>query len=98
MRTANLLPSPDQAHRDARDVVLQRDAGVGIERQPPQTGSHRAQPFDSQISETTRIVYWNSVRGRAVLQGALRETAVADFTTLGEPTRPVSPVANGGML
>ena len=50
----------DEAHGHAGDVVLQRNASVGMERQPPQTEAMEEEPLDSVISDTTRIVYWNS--------------------------------------
>ena len=75
----------DQAHRDARDRCLDRHAGVhqrrASSRRPRPSTS---EPFDSRISETTRIVYGNSSRrpGSTGSERALGERAVADVTAL----------------
>ena len=53
-------------------------------RQPPQTEAIDEEPFDSVISETTRIVYGNSsLRRQHGDQRALGQAAVADFAALG---------------
>ena len=52
-------------------------------RQPPHTEAIDDEPFDSVISETTRIEYGNSVRSRQHGdQRALGEAAVADLAPL----------------
>ncbi len=63
-------------------------------RLPPQTDAMEEEPFDSVISDTTRIEYANS-------SGVGKTAASARFASrpwpisrrLGEPMRPVSPVA-----
>ncbi len=68
-------------------------------RQPPHTEAIDEEPFDSVISETTRIEYGNSVRsGSTATSARLASRPWPISRRFGEPTRPVSPVANGGML
>ena len=68
-------------------------------RQPPHTEAIDDEPFDSVISETTRIEYGNSSRsGSTATSARLARRPWPISRRFGEPTRPVSPVANGGML
>ena len=70
-----------------------------IARQPPQTDAIDDEPFDSVISETIRIEYGNSTRsGSTATSARLARRPWPISRRFGEPTRPVSPVANGGML
>ena len=59
----------------------ERDARSIIERQPPQTLAIEDEPFDSVMSETTRMVYGKLLGGHHRHQGALGEHAVADLAT-----------------
>ncbi len=68
-------------------------------RQPPHTEAIDDEPFDSVISETTRIEYGNSARsGSTATSARLARRPWPISRRFGVPTRPVSPVANGGML
>ena len=73
----------DEAHRDARDGRLDRDAGVHQRSVEPHTEPIDDEPFDSSVSETRRIVYGkSSTRRDDGLERALRERAVADVAPL----------------
>jgi hypothetical protein len=73
----------DEAHGHAGHVRLQRHAGVHHRRQPPQTEAIDDEPFDSVISDTTRMVYGkSSFDGSTALERALGQVAVADLATL----------------
>jgi hypothetical protein len=68
-------------------------------RQPPHTEAIDDEPFDSVISETTRIEYGKSAwLGRTATKARLAKRPWPISRRFGVPTRPVSPVANGGML
>jgi len=68
-------------------------------RQPPQTEAIDEEPLLSVISETTRIEYWNSsADGSTAASARLARRPCPISRRFGAPTRPVSPVANGGML
>eukprot|EP01139_Manchomonas_bermudensis_P010704 Amastigsp_a340954_31.p3 type:complete len:102 gc:universal Amastigsp_a340954_31:508-203(-) len=69
------------------------------DRQPPQTEAIDEEPLDSVISDTTRMVYGNSsLEGRTAISARLARRPWPISRRFGLPTRPVSPVANGGML
>ena len=52
--------------------------------EPPQTVAIDEDPFDSRMSDTSRMAYGNSVSGGSkLLQRAFCERAVADFTASG---------------
>src|SRR5215471_5291524 len=69
------------------------------DRQPPHTEAIDDEPLDSVISDTTRIEYGNSsLLGRHATSARLARRPCPISRRLGLPTRPVSPVANGGML
>ncbi len=68
-------------------------------RLAPQTEAIDDEPFDSVISETTRIEYENSSGpGSTASSARLARRPWPISRRLGVPTRPVSPVAYGGML
>ena len=55
----------------------------------PQTEAIELEPFDSRMSETTRIVYGNSARRRQDRRDrALGQGTVADLATAGAADRP----------
>ena len=57
------------------------------------------EPFDSVISDTTRMEYGNSsFVGRTATRARLARRPWPISRRLGLPTRPVSPVEYGGML
>src|SRR5215213_3295945 len=63
----------------------------------PQTDAIDVEPFDARTSETTRNVYGHS--SLLGITGTSARSASAPWPIsrrLGEPTRPVSPVENGG--
>src|SRR3569623_509520 len=69
------------------------------DRQPPHTDAIDDEPLDSVISETTRTEYGNSsLDGSTATSARLARRPWPISRRLGLPTRPVSPVANGGML
>ena len=51
-----ILAFQDQAHGDARDRTLERNAGVHQCEAAAAHRRHRAEPLDSVMSERTRIV------------------------------------------
>ncbi len=58
------------------------------EREPPHTVAIDDEPFDSSVSETTRIVYGNfSCSGMHPDEGALGEGPVADLAAAGAAHR-----------
>src|SRR5215472_7526299 len=65
----------------------------------PQTEAIDEDPFDSVISDTTRIVYgklsFGGSKGRIARQASL---PCPTSRRLGEPSRPASPVEYGGKL
>ena len=68
-------------------------------RLAPHTDAIDELPFDSVISETTRIEYANSSAvGSTAISARLASRPWPISRRFGEPTRPVSPVAYGGML
>ncbi len=68
-------------------------------RLAPQTEAIDDEPFDSVISETMRIEYENSSAvGSTASSARLASRPWPISRRLGVPTRPVSPVAYGGML
>src|SRR6187402_619459 len=68
-------------------------------RQPPQTDAIDDEPFDSVISDTRRTEYEKSSGlGKAAISARLARRPWPISRRFGVPTRPVSPVANGGML
>ena len=68
-------------------------------RQPPHTEAIDEEPFDSVISDTTRSEYPKSAaEGIKGLIPRLARRPWPISRRLGLPTRPVSPVANGGKL
>ena len=68
-------------------------------RLAPQTDAIDEVPFDSVISDTTRIEYANSSAvGSTATSARLARRPWPISRRLGVPTRPVSPVAYGGML
>ena len=50
----------DEAHRDPGHGRLDRDAGIHEGEREPHTEPIDEEPFDSSVSETSRIVYGNS--------------------------------------
>ena len=65
----------------------------------PQTEAIDEEPFDSVISDTTRMVYGNDFHDGITAHAALGEAAVADLAAAsGAPKRPVSPTEYGGKL
>ena len=69
------------------------------DKQPPQTDAMEEEPLDSVISDTTRMVYGNSsLLGNTATNARLAKRPWPISRRLGVPTRPVSPVAKGGML
>lgn len=90
----------DEAHGHAGDVVLERNAGVEHGEAAAADGGHRggAVGFGDFRNDADRVLEFLGGRENG-LQGALGETAVADFAwRFGLPDAAVSPVANGGML
>ena len=70
-----------------------------IEREPPQTDAMDEEPFDSVISETTRIVYGKSVAAGKTACNALQASFPWPISLRpGEPTLPTSPTEYGGKL
>ncbi len=68
-------------------------------RQPPHTEAIDEEPLDSVISETTRTEYGkSSLDGITATSARLARRPWPISRRFGLPTRPVSPVANGGML
>src|SRR5262245_49839445 len=68
-------------------------------RLAPQTDAIDELPFDSVISDTTRIEYANSSAvGRTLMTARFARRPWPISRRFGDPTRPVSPVAYGGML
>ena len=68
-------------------------------RLAPHTDAIDELPFDSVISDTTRIEYANSSPvGRTLMIARFASLPWPISRRFGEPTRPVSPVAYGGML
>ena len=68
-------------------------------RLAPQTDAMDELPLDSVISETTRIEYANSSAvGNTAIKARLASLPWPISRRFGLPTRPVSPVAYGGML
>ena len=68
-------------------------------RLAPHTDAIDELPFDSVISDTTRIEYANSSPvGSTASSARLARRPWPISRRFGEPTRPVSPVAYGGML
>src|ERR1700712_3015554 len=65
----------------------------------PQTDAIDVEPFDASTSETTRIVYGHSILLGSTGINARSASAPRPISRrFGEPTRPVSPVENGGKL
>ena len=82
----------DEAHRDPRDRRLDRRAGVvERERVEPRTEPIDDEPFDSSVSETTRIVYGNSSVPGNRLQRPLHRAPWPMSRRLGPRMKPVSP-------
>src|SRR5271155_6235832 len=68
-------------------------------RLAPHTDAIDEERLDSVISETTRIEYANSsALGSTAINARLASRPWPISRRLGDPTRPVSPVAYGGML
>ncbi len=68
-------------------------------RQPAQTEAIELEPLDSVISETTRMAYGHSsALGSTAISERLARRPWPISRRFGTPTRPVSPVAYGGML
>src|SRR5262249_56105751 len=69
------------------------------ERVEPQTEAIDVDPFDASTSETTRNVYGHSCASGTTGTNARSASAPWPISRrFGEPTRPVSPVENGGEL
>ncbi|CFV98514.1 Uncharacterised protein [Bordetella pertussis] len=67
--------------------------------EPPHTEAIDEEPLDSVISDTRRMVYWKSSgAGSSGSSARLARRPWPISRRLGTPMRPVSPVANGGML
>ena len=65
----------------------------------PHTEAIELEPFDSRISETTRITYGNfSMSGITALTPRLARLPWPISRRFGEPIMPVSPTLNGGKL
>ena len=65
----------------------------------PHTEAIELEPFDSRISETTRITYGNLSRsGMTALTPRLARLPWPISRRFGEPIIPVSPTLNGGKL
>ena len=63
-------------------------------RLAPQTEAMEDEPFDSVISDTTRIEYANSsAAGKTATSARFANRPWPISRRLGEPMRPVSPVA-----
>src|SRR2546421_8089035 len=63
----------------------------------PHTDAIDVDPFDASTSETTRIVYGHSSAvGNTGTSARSARTPCPISRRFGEPTRPVSPVENGG--
>ena len=87
-----ILAFEDQAHGDARDRALQRNAGVHHRERPPHTVAIELEPLDSVMSDSTRIVYGNSSRLGSIGRSA-RQASLPWPTSRrpGAPKRPTSP-------
>ena len=65
----------------------------------PQTDAIDDEPFDSRMSETTRIVYGKSSTDGTTGTSARSASAPWPMSRrLGPPRRPASPTENGGKL
>ena len=65
----------------------------------PHTDAIDVEPLDDSTSETTRIVYGqSSALGSTGTMARSASTPWPISRRFGEPTRPVSPVENGGKL
>ena len=88
----------DEAHRDARDGRRDRDAGVHERKRRAHTDPIDDEPFDSSVSETTRIVYGKSSTGGMTASSARCARAWPMSRRFGPRMKPVSPTEKGGKL
>ena len=87
----------DQTHRHAGDVVLTGTPASIMASEPPQTEAIDEEPLDSVISGRADGVL-EVFRGRQQRDQRAARRPWPISRRLGTPMRPVSPVANGGML
>ena len=82
----------------ATDALIGTPAFISAS-EVPHTEAIEDEPFDSVISDTTRIEYGNSVSvGITAAIPRLARLPWPISRRLGEPTKPVSPTQNGGKL
>ena len=99
VKTAKRLPSRIKPIATPATCAFTGTPASIIARQPPQTEAIEDEPLDSVISETTRMLYAkSSALGNTGINARLAKRPWPISRRLGLPTRPVSPVANGGML
>ena len=78
-----LIALDHQSHRDsgAAEPCSGTPASI-IASEPPQTVAIEDEPFDSRMSETTRMAYGKSASGRQqIAERALRQRSVPDFAS-----------------
>src|SRR5690554_1280328 len=97
--TTNLSPSLTKPIAiPATDDLIGTPASINA-NEAPQTEAIELEPFDSVISETTRMVYGNSsCDGMTACTPRLAKRPWPISRRFGEPTIPVSPTQYGGKL
>src|ERR1041385_5716739 len=99
VRIAYLLPSMTRPiATPATGAFIGTPASIKAS-EPPHTDAIELEPFDSVMSETTRIVYGQSPSAGSNGSIARRASAPWPYSRrLVDPIRPVSPTENGGKL
>ena len=99
MSTSNLPPSSTRPiATPATGALIGTPASISA-RLVPQTEAIELEPFDSRISDTTRMTYGNVVMSGITAATPRRARLPWPISRrFGEPIMPVSPTQNGGKL